>query len=523
MPRFKDPTTGFVSELTEKQVELNPQLFGGFERVADTTPITSTQDRERGFISSSDLTQTSAPKVQQPEPTPIPPTPSADSFAVTPKEAETSDLIKRITGISERLAGAEAFRIEKEKEFGLVGAEQTEQELLTQLKQLELEAKTIPERLQLAAEGRGITAGGLAPIEAGELRKISIASNATAALLLGAQGRVTAAQRNIDNAVRAKYGPLEAEQKALITNLELLLKDPTLSAEQKARAEAQRQAQEKKENERKKKEADAKTILEWAVEASKNGATTEQSQAIANIGTSDEPDLQKALSLAAPFLKPQTTFEQRLDAQGNLVEFERDARGKVISQRVISTKVPTITPVGAEIKPVTPEEEQVVLRTQIKQLPAGQQDSAFGAIGSFKNAKDISNLLDAGAATGFIAGRIREGFNLFGIPFIPIPGTATFGLSRDVNLQFDAAVTAFTANYIKALSGVQVSDREREFLLKSLPSENLDENKNRQNLKTLLDFLKNKYELQLGIKFEDFPTEIPSLSNEKTLEDLWGK
>lgn len=140
--------------------------------------------------------------------------------------------------------------------------------------------------------------------------------------------------------------------------------------------------------------------------------------------------------------------------------------------------------------------ERNVLKFVIDKLPVGSRDGAYSAIGSFKNANGLLDLLNQGVKTG------------------PLAGTAGnvgqfFGTTSENYDKFKAGVTAFTANFIKAISGVQVSDKEREFLMGALPSEFKQENVNRSGIEMLLTFLKNKYETQLGINFSDFPNEIP--------------
>lgn len=168
------------------------------------------------------------------------------------------------------------------------------------------------------------------------------------------------------------------------------------------------------------------------------------------------------------------------------------------------------------------EQQRQIIKQAIGNLPAGQQDSAFQAVATFKNGQDILNLLDKGVKTGPISGRLREGLDIFGVPIIP--GKRALGFTNIEENQFDAATTAFTANFIKAISGVQVSDREREFLLKALPSPNNQEAVNRENVSTLLNFLRNKYELQLGIPFGQFPDAIPLPEKRlETLENLFNQ
>lgn len=149
------------------------------------------------------------------------------------------------------------------------------------------------------------------------------------------------------------------------------------------------------------------------------------------------------------------------------------------------------------VKPIeTLQSDQ--LRQRILDLPdASSRDGAFGAIASFKNAEELATLLDTGVDTGIVSGPAQSILQKFGGPTSP-----------EFN-QFKASATAFTANYIKALSGVQVSDNERKFLLEALPSEKKTPQVNRDNMTALLKFLKNRYELQLGINFSDYPNDIP--------------
>ena len=159
------------------------------------------------------------------------------------------------------------------------------------------------------------------------------------------------------------------------------------------------------------------------------------------------------------------------------------------------------------------EEEKKDLRNKILTLSAGQQEGAFSSVASFKNAKDLLDLLDTGVKTGLIQGTETAGIELFGIPLIP--GKQQLGTSSKEENEFIAASTAFAANFIKSISGVAVSAQEFRRLSKALPSIKNQENVNRDNLKMLTDTIKNKYELQLGINFDDYPNAIPSLKGDE--------
>ena len=158
---------------------------------------------------------------------------------------------------------------------------------------------------------------------------------------------------------------------------------------------------------------------------------------------------------------------------------------------------------------VDPKNERSTLKSIVDELPVGQQDSAYAAIQSFKSADELVKLLNDGLQTGWasaLGGKV---------------GQVTGRSSSQFN-EFLAGTTAFTAFYIKALSGVQVSDKERKFLMNAMPSVYKQENVNRDNVKMLLGRLKDKYETQLNINFEDFPTELPMSSDNPYGNDNLG-
>jgi len=78
-------------------------------------------------------------------------------------------------------------------------------DLSAQLKTLQTEASAIPLQLQQDATGRGITKGGLAPIETGALRNNAIQTLSVSAQLAGEQGRLNTAINNIDKIIELTY------------------------------------------------------------------------------------------------------------------------------------------------------------------------------------------------------------------------------------------------------------------------------------------------------------------------------
>ena len=184
---------------------------------------------------------------------------TADTLGKT--EQQTSDLGQSIIDIQNSLLGRTAFTQEQNKIQGYDQLISTQNDLNAQIQQYQLkgvqlqnEANIIPSTMQEQATGRGITAAGLQPLTAGELRKNALAQSANASLALttqaalyATQGKLTTAKYLVDQAVAAKYGAQEEELATKKANLEILLKDPKITLEQKKRGQAQLDIQNAKE------------------------------------------------------------------------------------------------------------------------------------------------------------------------------------------------------------------------------------------------------------------------------------
>ena len=192
-------------------------------------------------ISVSTLTNEETPlAVTTPTGTLVPDTSKLDTtipqLQVTPQEKTQSDLIKRIQAINESLVGKSAYQAEQEKIQGEPELQKIQTDLSSRLKALQSEALAIPLQLQEQFAGRGVTTGGLAPIQAGALRQNAIQSLGISALLEASKGNILLAQEQVARAVQTKYGALEEEQKAKLANLDLLIKDPATTIADKNRA-----------------------------------------------------------------------------------------------------------------------------------------------------------------------------------------------------------------------------------------------------------------------------------------------
>lgn len=220
-------------------------------------------------------------------------------------------------------------------------------------------------------------------------------------------------------------------------------------------------------------------------------------------------DQKRALFLDYPFFNITDTWDEIMQKVSPHITEER--RRALESQQLdIATKRAGLaltraqtSKILSEIAPLATENQKEIVRAAINKLPAAQQDSAYSAIGSMKSARDLLDLLESG--------ELDVG------PFTGWTGTVRqwFGASTDEFNRFKAGSVGFTAQYIKALSGVQVSDKERKFLLGLLPTIHKTAEVNKAGIKTAIQRLTNKYELQLGINFDDYPDVIPSMDRIK--------
>jgi len=211
---------------------------------------------EEQSITSDDLTPTGGESFVEEE-TIVPPAVDYSAYERQPlektsSETEQQSLTEQLQALNIELTGEPAFRAEQEKIQGIEAIETTQEDLTSQLldlqaqqKALQLQAETIPNIMQEQAMGRGITAAGLAPHTASALRKNQIQQSiiATEALTLSAavdaiNGKLGLANKKIERAVEAKFGPEKARLDALTANLKLVKDSPDATLEDKNRADA---------------------------------------------------------------------------------------------------------------------------------------------------------------------------------------------------------------------------------------------------------------------------------------------
>ena len=314
MAYYKLPD-GTVTEVSSPQ--LNPDLIKGATQVSDLS----------GAITSASLTPATTENFQTPGNTTSYPL----QGLITPigqEEQKADEVSKRIQDLNLAQVGESAYQAEQNRLQNIPGLISQSNDLQAQLQglvnqSLDLDNQynyTIPNKMQVAAEGRGVTAGGLAPIQASELRKIQIQKGAIASQALtiksafeATQGRLSTAQYYADQAVKQKYEPLKREVEVLTKNLEIILNSPAYSRETKDRAQKQKDVQDAKAKEIEKQEKATKDIYDLMITAAKNGADALTLSKVREAKTPEEAAL-----LAGKFIADTETQVINLD-NGNTI------------------------------------------------------------------------------------------------------------------------------------------------------------------------------------------------------------
>lgn len=193
-------------------------------------------------------------------------------LVATPQETQQSDLIKQLQSLTSETIGESAYRTQQEQAQGISKLTKTQNDLATQLKAIQNETLAIPLQLQQESIARGITTGGLQPIQTAMLRNNAIKALSINSLLEASRGNLATAQSMVDRAVAAKYDPMKEKINALRTNLDLIIKDSTTTLTEKNRAQAQLDIQNEKAKQNEFDKQNATDIWLIATTAASNGS-----------------------------------------------------------------------------------------------------------------------------------------------------------------------------------------------------------------------------------------------------------
>ena len=202
--------------------------------------------------------------------------PSLDSLTTTgtktATETKQDDLASRLEQAYAKLSGKAPAQAAAEQAAGLPAFQTQLTDISGQIQALQKEALAIPLQIQQDATGRGVTAGGVAPIQASRLRENAIKSLSLSAIAQTLQGNIALAQQQATKAVDAEFAPAQAQLEYLGKALQL--NSEALSREDKKKADQLQIKLQERQRLLDQQKEDRHIIIGWAAEASKNGASS---------------------------------------------------------------------------------------------------------------------------------------------------------------------------------------------------------------------------------------------------------
>ena len=421
-----------------------------------TSPMAGTQApaTSSGFripASTAITSETLNPQVPTnfitPDPTLTYPTSALNSdipeLQATDQETKDSSLTQQLMDLNNSLTGEQAFRTEQETRQGLPDLFKTQTELASRVTALKNEALAIPLQLQQESIGRGITAGGLQPIQTAALRNNAIQALSASSLLEASRGNITLANDLVDRLVEQKFGPDKEKQKALTANLELVRNDPQTSLQDKNRADKQIALIKKRDDEIAKQEESAKTIFSLATVIAEQGADPKTLAKVQNATSIEE-----ALNLAAPFLGKMERQKFELDSTLKRAQLS----GIKIDNSIAREKLAQLKSNGT-------------LGNQFTKLSSDQQDTAFKLIddyekasGTFFQVRDAYNRVATSAKNPSAAGDVALIFNYMKMLD---PGSVVREGEFATAQNSGSIPDILRAKYNKVLNGQRLSDNIR--------------------------------------------------------------
>lgn len=276
--------------------------------------------------------------------------PAPAPLEATQPEQQANDLTTRLTELNNRLTGQSTYRAEQENVQGLPELQKTQTDLSSRLKALQAESLQIPLQLQQDAEGRGITAAGLRPIQDAALRRNTIQALGVSTLLEASRGNLTLAMDNVERSVAQRFDPIKEEIAAKSANLNLILNSPAYSLADKNRAQKQLAAEKQQEAQIAKSEENYKIAQAMAAAAVKlypndEGALMSANQVL-SLDPNDPTYLQKAFGLLGGYQRDpvqlQKDLDQHLVAQGNLAKINEDLANAPLERRKMEAEIKRI-------------------------------------------------------------------------------------------------------------------------------------------------------------------------------------
>ena len=205
-----------------------------------------------GTITPTSLQPQTPANFQQPAPTtPFDVTSLSTAYdGLTAPQQQAQDTSGQLQDVNTQLAGKAAFQTDQYKALGLgsqidangnvVAADPAIGDLNAQLDTLTNQAKAIPLQNQNAETGQA-SQTGIDTMNTADLRTNAIKALNVSSLISARNNNLAHAQMLVDIATTQKFGPLEAQQKALTANLALIQNSPDYTNAEKKQAAQQAQ------------------------------------------------------------------------------------------------------------------------------------------------------------------------------------------------------------------------------------------------------------------------------------------
>lgn len=517
-------------------------------------------------ITPASLTSTENPISLPPTPTYHTPDASISSFdsLLTNYQAPTAEASTLATNKSniqtlmDKLLGKTAAQNTADQNFGVI--DYTAQlkaldpqltDLQNQYKDLNNQAANIPNIIQEQAAGRGVTAAGIAPQTASELRKNAIQAGTVASKFLALNSQAAILQGNLSNAkdladraVNAQFEPLE-KQLDYETKLYALNKDSLDRADKQKSDLLGIQLQERS-RQLDDAKADKSTIVAMANATVKNFPNDPQAQYAAQQALQAN-DLQTAFRLVGQYQQdPQAaakaiaelaqTRAQTTLAYANVAKINADIKATQIPITPTEANAPYINAfnnatagMGAQAAAAANKvfanyvaqgdlagAKSYIVRTALANAGVDQQNQAIGRSQALSALQDIQSLLDQAAAKG-------ANTNI-------LTGNATnvaekLGTTNSPDLSYiGSRISAILQTYRRAMTGVAFSPAESAQYEKLFPGTTKTGELNTAKLQALTDSLNsnNKAALSFYIGDQNYDALFPN-QNTATLPSNQGQ
>lgn len=286
------------------------------------------------------------PQAPTPSPVAFPTLPSVqDIMAQTSGDTALSkaftDTTVQTADTSAAIAGETGYRATQETTYDLSGKKKTVNDLTNRFNGLKAQADQIPLQIQQDFTGRGATAGGVAPIQTGELRNNAIQQIGISAMLNAANGDLATAQDQVDYAVKAKFEPLKAQLAAQTAQLAALT--PLLAREDKKRAEAQSALLDERSRLLNKAEAEQNNINSVMLTAAKFNADAKTLTGIQNAGSYAE-----AIAAAGQYIQdPKAKYDLESARLDNILKQQQITKTQ---KEIAQIGQPTLTQQAENVK-----------------------------------------------------------------------------------------------------------------------------------------------------------------------------